>query len=137
MKNPKFDNEVFIDLLVEAIIKHNMPFNFVEYEGIRAVFKYVCEDIKLPTRNTAKSRLLKRFKMEKIKLQSLINSASGRICLTSDLWTSVATDGYLTLTAHFVDSNWKLNKRILNFCLMPPPHTGVALSEKIYTLVSE
>lgn len=63
--------------------------------------------------------------------------APGRICLTSDLWTSVATDGYLTITAHFVDVDWRLNKKILNFCIMPPPHTGLALSEKIYSLVSE
>ena len=41
------------------------------------------------------------------------------------------------LTAHFVDKEWKMHKRILNFCHMPPPHTGVALSEKINALLVE
>ena len=38
-RSPKFDLDTFRGLLVEAIIKHNLPFSFVEYEGIRVVFK--------------------------------------------------------------------------------------------------
>lgn len=57
--------------------------------------------------------------------------------MTSDLWTSAITDGYICLTAHFIDQAWVLQKRILNFCHMPPPHTGVALAEKMYSLVCE
>ncbi|WP_227632303.1 hypothetical protein, partial [Klebsiella pneumoniae] len=59
------------------------------------------------------------------------------IGLTSDLWTSLTTDGYLCLTAHFIDKNWKLHKTILNFDFMPPPHTGIALCEKIFSLLSD
>lgn len=58
-----------------------------------------------------------------------------RICLTSDAWTSIVTDGYLSLTAHYVDSNWVLQKRILIFSYFPPPHTGVAIAEKISGLI--
>ncbi|KAM1319370.1 hypothetical protein ACFX2H_004377 [Malus domestica] len=132
-----FDPVVFRSLLVEAIIKHNLPFSFSEYEGIRALFAYISPDIKLPCRNTIKACVLRMFKNEKQKLHNLLGSVEGRICLTSDLWTSQCTDGYLALTAHFVDKDWKLHKRILSFCHMPPPHTGVALSEKINALVTE
>ncbi|KAL5543462.1 hypothetical protein UlMin_007246 [Ulmus minor] len=60
---------------------------------------------------------------------------SGRVSLTSDLWSSCISDGYMCLTAHFIDKEWRLQKRILNFCFMPPPHTSVALSEKIFDLL--
>ncbi|KAB2602866.1 hypothetical protein D8674_003871 [Pyrus ussuriensis x Pyrus communis] len=96
-----------------------------------ALFAYVCPDIKLPCRNTIKACVLRMFKTEKQALHNLLGSVEGRICLTSDLWSSQCTDGYLALTAHFVDKDWKLNKRIISFCHMPPPHTGVALCEKI------
>ena len=49
----------------------------------------------------------------------------------------MATYGYLTLTAHFVDHDWKLNKKIINLCLMLSPHTGVVLSEKTCILLTE
>ncbi|CAB4306765.1 unnamed protein product [Prunus armeniaca] len=135
-RSAKFDPNKFRELLVMAIIKHELPFQFVEYAGIRDVFSYICADIKLISRNTAKADVLSLYNREKGKLKELLGSISGRVCLTSDLWTSITTDGYLSLTAHFVDANWKLQKRILNFSFMPPPHSGVALCEKIYKLLT-
>ncbi|CAL2228299.1 unnamed protein product [Prunus armeniaca] len=135
-RSAKFDPNKFRELLVMSIIKHELPFQFVEYAGIRDVFNYICADIKLISRNTAKADVLSLYNREKGKLKELLGSISGRVCLTSDLWTSITTDGYLSLTAHFVDANWKLQKRILNFSFMPPPHSGVALCEKIYKLLT-
>ncbi|KAL1298651.1 hypothetical protein AAHE18_18G047100 [Arachis hypogaea] len=45
--------------------------------------------------------------------------------------------GFICLTAHFVDENWKLQSKILNFCHMSPLHTGFELSSKIFTLLTE
>ncbi|ONI01535.1 hypothetical protein PRUPE_6G144800 [Prunus persica] len=103
----------------------------------RVFFAYVSPDIKLPCRNIVKARVLRMFKSERQKIQSLLSSDQGRICLTSDLWTSLCTDGYLALTAHFVDKDWRLQKRIINSCHMPPPHSGVTLFEKINTFLTE
>lgn len=135
-RSSKFDPMKFRELLVMAIIMHDLPFQFVEYAGIRQLFNYVCVDIKLVSRNTAKADVLSLYNREKAKLKEILGSVPGRVCLTSDLWTSITTDGYLCLTVHFIDVNWKLQKRILNFSFMPPPHTGVALCEKIYRLLT-
>lgn len=105
MPSSKIDLDKFRELLVMAIVKHDLPFQVMDYEGIRALFSYVCDDIKLITRNIVKSDVLSLYKREKDRLKILIKSIMGRISLTSDLWTSIATDGYLCLTAHFVDSN--------------------------------
>ncbi|XP_072971108.1 zinc finger BED domain-containing protein RICESLEEPER 2-like [Typha angustifolia] len=37
----------------------------------------------------------------------------------------------MSLTAHFVDSDWTLQKRIINFCQLEPSHTGVVISDAI------
>ncbi|XP_075473584.1 zinc finger BED domain-containing protein RICESLEEPER 2-like [Primulina tabacum] len=63
-----------------------------------------------------------------------MRSCPGKICFTSDLWTSIATDGYVRLTAHFIDSNWVLQKKIIKFSYMPPPHSGTALCDKTNSL---
>ncbi|KAL9679045.1 hypothetical protein QQ045_017555 [Rhodiola kirilowii] len=136
-RSSTFKHERFRELIIEAIIKHDLPFSFVEYEGIRSVFEYISPELRLPCRNTVKSHVTKIYENEKLKVQELLSRAKGRICLTSDLWSSHTTDGYLALTAHFLDSDWNLHKKILGFSHMPPPHTGNALVEKINSLICE
>ncbi|CAN1243870.1 Zinc finger BED domain-containing protein RICESLEEPER 2 [Linum perenne] len=38
----------------------------------------------------------------------------------------------MVVTGHFIDKNWKLQKRILNFCGVPPPHTGIVLAGALH-----
>ena len=47
----------------------------------------------------------KTYAREKERMKFMLQSAPGRICFTSDLWTSIVTDGYLSLTAHFIELN--------------------------------
>ncbi|KAK9668313.1 hypothetical protein RND81_13G050600 [Saponaria officinalis] len=127
----------FRQLVAIAITKHNLPLQLVEYEGIRNCFSYLNPDVQFFVRNTIKSNILKMYSSVKHKLIELLKKACGRVSLTSDCWSSVRPDGYISLTAHFVDENWKLQKRVLNFSFLPPPHTGAATSIKVTTLLKE
>ncbi|XP_062099771.1 zinc finger BED domain-containing protein RICESLEEPER 2-like [Humulus lupulus] len=133
----RFDPNHFRELMTRAIILHDLPFSFVEYEGVRATYEYLYPGITLVTRNTAKADVVKMHALEKARIKSMLNNNSSRICLTSDLWTSIVTDGYITITAHFIDKDWVLQKRILNFCFIPPPHSGVAICSTMFELLCE
>ena len=137
MLQNKITLEEFHEMLDEAIIKHNLPFNFVEYEGIRRVFSYLNLDVKHISKNTSKADVLKLYKKEKNDVKNKLKSIPSRICLTLDLWTSITSEGYICLTAHYVDENWKLKNIILNFCHMPPPHPRTLLLEKILNFLEE
>ena len=125
----KITQKEFREMLVEAIIKHNLPFSFVEYEGIRKVFNYLNLDVKHINRNTSKVNVLKLYKKEKDGVKNKLKSISGRICLTSDLWTSIISEGYICLTVHYVDENWELKNIILIFCHMQPLHKNSFIGE--------
>ncbi|GKB24423.1 zinc finger BED domain-containing protein RICESLEEPER 2-like protein [Tanacetum coccineum] len=134
-RNSNFNQGKFRELLVHAVVRHDLPFSFTEYEGVKGVFKYLEPDVTHITRNTTKADMLKMHGVESKRLRDELLSCPSRICLTSDAWTSIVTDSYLSLTAHYVDKNWVLQKRILNFSFFPPPHTGIALAEKLTCLV--
>ncbi|KAL5556060.1 hypothetical protein UlMin_038296 [Ulmus minor] len=133
----KFDPDKLRELIVYAIIMHDLPFQFVEYEGVRSILQYLRPEVQLVSRNTIKSDCMKIHQKEKARMKSLLHAAPGRISITSDLWSSLISDGYMSLTAHFIDKNWKLQKRVLNFSYLPPPHTGIALSDAISSLLLE
>jgi hypothetical protein len=133
----KFCPKRFRELLVASVIKHELPFRFVKYDGIREMIKYLRSDAPLISRNTLKADLRNLHLREKQKVKYILNVCPGRIYLTSDLWTSLTTDGYMCLTTHFIDKNWVLSKRVLNFSLMPIPHNGISLCEKTYNMLEE
>ncbi|KAL5552402.1 hypothetical protein UlMin_002578 [Ulmus minor] len=131
----QYDSNKFRELVMACIVMYDLPFQFVEWAGIRAIHQYMYPGVDTLTRNTAKADVLKAYQREKLKIKAMFEEFFGRVSLTSDLWSSCISDGYMYLIAHFIDKEWRLQKRILNFCFMPPPHTGVALSEKIFDLL--
>ncbi|KAK1377874.1 hypothetical protein POM88_024618 [Heracleum sosnowskyi] len=40
MHSGAFDPKIFRDMITDAVVRHNLPLSFVEYEGIREAFKY-------------------------------------------------------------------------------------------------
>jgi hypothetical protein len=65
VSSSKFNPDTFRELLVAAIVKHDLPFRFVEYIGVREIFSYLRCDVLHITRNTAKVDTLKIYKRER------------------------------------------------------------------------
>lgn len=131
LKAKKIDQMVAHKLLHNLMIKCNLPFIFVEHPEFRTLISYLCFEVIPISRNISKANMLRICEREKTIIKKLLCAIFGRICLTSDLWISINTEGFITLITHFADLNWKLNDKILNFRHMPPPHNGFELFKKI------
>jgi hypothetical protein len=68
--------------------------------------------------------------LKKKKLKTLLSGVD-RINITTDMWTSSQRVSYIVVTCHFMDSNWLLQKRILNFCNVPPSYSGVVIADAL------
>ena len=62
---------------------------------------------------------------------------SSKFCLTTDMWHSIVDEGYLSLTAHYIDDDWKLHNKIIAFCHVPPPHNANMIHERLIALIKE
>ncbi|CAA7020758.1 unnamed protein product [Microthlaspi erraticum] len=131
------DEKVAREKFSRVIIRHNLPFLCVEYEELRDYLSYLNPDYKCYTRNTAAADVIKTWEKEKQKLKVELEKIPSRVCLTTDCWSALSGDGYLVLTAHYVDSKWVLNSKILSFCDILPPHTGDALASRIHECLKE
>ncbi|XP_010430867.1 PREDICTED: zinc finger BED domain-containing protein RICESLEEPER 2-like [Camelina sativa] len=127
----KIDHMVFREMVAKCIIQHDLPFAYVEYERVRSVWKYLNADVKFISRNTAAADVYKFYETETENLKTELANLPGRISFTSDLWTAITHEGYMCLTAHYVDRNWKLNSKILAFYAFPPPHSGMNIAMEI------
>ncbi|KAJ9560909.1 hypothetical protein OSB04_006069 [Centaurea solstitialis] len=79
----------------------------------------------------------KFMSLKRKKLKDLFKKVE-RISLTTDLWKSKPQKiEYMVITAHFVDLDWKLQKRVINFVHLPPPRTGANIADGILTCLRE
>lgn len=89
-----------------------------------------CPEYVLPSRMTVARGCFQLYLKEKEKLKEFLRSSCQRVFVTTDSWTSNQRINYMCLTAHFIDKDWKLQKRILNFCPISS-HRGDAIARAI------
>ena len=73
----------------------------------------------------------------KQNLISEISKGSFKISLTSDIWSSQNNSDYLCVTAHYIDNNWTLQKRILSFIELEYQHTACNIAGCIMRTINE
>ncbi|KAB2631994.1 zinc finger BED domain-containing protein RICESLEEPER 1-like [Pyrus ussuriensis x Pyrus communis] len=121
-----FSQEEVTKACVEMIIIDELPFTFVEGEGFRRFCMQACPMWRVPSRKTIAKDVLSLFYSENDKLKSQLKTF--RVCLTTDTWTSIQQTNYMVLTTHFIDDDWILHKKILNFCVIPN-HKGESIAQ--------
>ncbi|KAK9291706.1 hypothetical protein L1049_019655 [Liquidambar formosana] len=119
-----FSVEAYKKAFVEMIIIDELPFNFAVKEGFRRFMHVAQPNLTLPSRTTVAKDCLNIYYNEKKILKHALREQ--RVCFTTDTWTSIQKLNYMCLTAHYINSDWKVHKKILNFCLAPN-HKGDTL----------
>lgn len=131
VQNFKYDHAKIREILSHMIIVHELPFLFAEYELFNLLMKTATLYYQRISRATAKKDCVTSYEMEKKKVMAALKDVD-RVSVTTDLWKSDQSDqkiSYMVVTCHYVDSSGHLQKRNLNFCDVPPPHTGVVISD--------
>lgn len=93
------------------IIIDELPFIFPEKEGFKDFISKACPRFKVPSRITMYRDVLRLYEDEKAKLKKYFKDSHQTVSLTTDTWTSSTLQNYMVLTAHYIDSNWQLNKK--------------------------
>ncbi|GKC29272.1 zinc finger BED domain-containing protein RICESLEEPER 2-like protein [Tanacetum coccineum] len=137
-KRTPLDQDMYREKMAIAIIKHNYPFSYVEHQATRQLHQFLHRDATPICRNSVKKDVLAIYEREKTNLKMKLEKVSGRISFTADLWSSITSDGYIALTAHYVDEIWISRKKVLNFSFVPHPHTaGLKVIERSIEKVRE
>ncbi|MEW8547555.1 MAG: hAT transposon family protein [Candidatus Thiodiazotropha sp.] len=125
MSRPKWQK--ITEKLAQMCARDLRPLSIVEGGG----FKDFCNELNpsydVPGKTTITNYLTLSYDQMKSDLVKSISSQPG-VSLTTDHWTSVATEGYITVTGHFVDENWNFQNYVLATRKTTERHTG----ENIY-----
>lgn len=119
------------------IIMHEYPLHIVEHPGFVAFVQNLQPRFDMVTFNTVQGDCVATYLREKQSIQKVIETMPGRVCLTMDMWSSCRTVGYVFLTGYYIDSEWKMHRKLLNIVMEAYPDSDSAFSHAVASCLSD
>lgn len=113
------------------------PYSVVENEGFKHMMKVIEPRYEVPSRPHFSQKVMPAL-YEKVKtavIHDLANASA--IALTTDTWTSRATESYLTVTAHHITPDWNMVSHVLQTRPLYEQHTSTNLAGELKQAVLE
>ena len=125
------------EALVNMLAIDLQPASIVEDTGFLKFLQVVDPRYHPPSRRTIMRSLLPAQHQE-IEQRLKDRLAVANFCaLTTDLWTSRATEGYITLTCHFLSSEWELCSSVLDTLHVDESHTAEVIAAKLMSITDK
>jgi hypothetical protein len=111
-----FDQQVARKELALMICVHEYPLSMVDHVGFRRFCEALQPLFKHVSRNTIKSDILGMYEVYKQQLMGQLQKCQSRIAVTTDMWTANhQRKGYMAVTVHYLDDEWKLKSFLLRY----------------------
>jgi hypothetical protein len=107
---------------------HEYPFNIVEHRHFVEFIKSLKPTFPMKSCVTIRKEIMELYLHEKDVLCKYFKTLNCRMSATMDMWTSNQNKGYMCVTVHWVDDDWEIQKRIINFLHVPSRHSGENMS---------
>ncbi|KAM2095052.1 hypothetical protein ACFX1X_017841 [Malus domestica] len=123
--------------IARMIIMHDYPLHMVEHPGFVAFAQNINSQFNMVSFNTVQGDCVATYLTEKQSVTKFIEGIPGRVCLTLDMWSSSQSVGYVFITGHFIDADWKLHRRLLNVVMEPYPDSDSTLSHAVAVCLND
>ena len=112
------------------------PISIVNGKGFKSLIATLEPSYVVPSHTTIRNYVHRSYVEAKDTMLKVIESQNC-IALTTDMWTSHATQGYITLTSHYINDNWQLRSQILATRNVSDRHTGENIAQAIKGITEE
>ena len=90
--------------MVEMLVLELRPAATVEGVGFRRLLNYLAPNYTIRSAMHMAKCVTEKYEAAKIKLTEMLTEPM-HIALSTDIWTSIATQAYITATTHFISTN--------------------------------
>lgn len=138
LKHREYSPSIARNELCRLIAKEDLPLWFGESDAFQEYITNAHNPkfIKCSRQTTARD-MVKLYNERVVNLIEIFKTSVSSVALTSDIWNGKAKEDYLSVVAHFVNSNWELEKRLIGLRLIDESHTGRNIAERIAIVVDE
>jgi hypothetical protein len=138
--NPNVSDDLIREAIENFIMSELEPFTIIESEPFLTLLKLCLkckrDNVFLPKADALRNGILKRADHMKGELVQLMAKDSAAVHLCLDAWTSSNQFSFLAITAHYIDSDWKLVEKLIAF-QDTTDHTGVGMAAIVRSVLDE
>lgn len=115
LENWEFDQEKSVEDLTSLIISNLCPFSIVKSTSFMQFVARINPTFNMVSQATIEEKVIAIFHKEKLKLKEKVRNAPGGVLLSVGTWGLVFSPTFRCFTVHFIDENWKVNRRIISY----------------------
>lgn len=119
--------------LAKFICQDMRPVNLLYGTGFQALMRELEPRYQIPCPRTMAGEIAKLYDSTKAELMEILHGQ--KIALTTDGWSSLATEAYVTVTAHFITTDWELRSVVLDTAELQASHTAANVAACIGTIM--
>ncbi|RLN96681.1 hypothetical protein BBJ28_00026154 [Nothophytophthora sp. Chile5] len=127
------------DLLAKWVASSLRPASIVEDPGFLNYVKFVnsvSKEVRIPSRQTVTTRI--RSNAAELRASLSLRLAAKSECdyfsASSDIWTSMTAESYMSLTLHYVDENFNMNGWTLEVVSLPGKHDALSIGSALVSI---
>lgn len=109
--------------ICKMIVSDMQPISIVDDSGFRALLEILEPGYKIPDRRTIDQRLKALYTEVRAKIETSFEEIE-KMSLTTDAWTSLTTESYVTVSASYLDKDWSFKSITLATLACPERHTA-------------
>lgn len=126
-----------LDQCLALMIATDMqPFNIVNDKGFQKFVKLLDPRYEIPNKGTVKSIMTKLYTEAEVKLKEILQGIRW-VAITTDCWTSVSTESYISATCHFIDKSFELKTALLSVKHLSDNHTSQNITNSLSETFTE
>ncbi|XP_053545450.1 E3 SUMO-protein ligase ZBED1-like [Bombina bombina] len=128
--------EVISELVLEMIFRDLHSFSLVEDKGFSYLIAYLEPGFSFPSPLQLSSMLWNKYNLVKQQVQYCLQTASS-VVLSIESWTSLANQPCMSITANFIDGEWRLSSYMLETHHLNLSKTEDSLAERLCNVLVE
>jgi hypothetical protein len=137
VRNWDYSHEVAHVELCHLIARLDLPLSIGGYDAFVDYIRRVHNPRYVPVcRQTTTIDFVKHFNETHTLMMDCLTACSS-IAITSAIWNGNAKEDYLSVVAHFVNSDWKLEKKLIGLHLIDVCHSGSNIGECVHIVLDD
>jgi len=115
--------------VVDFVALDLCPIAVVDGPGFNRLLTCLEPGYTVPSRMFVMNSLKQRYAAKKEKLHELLCLRD--LAITTDIWTGRATQAYITITAHYISDEWRIESNVFCTSEMAERHRGSNIAVRI------